>query len=140
VSGLSIPELHLHGGVLGTAGLGAGASPSGKVLSSISSFCSPPPGPLEQHGRSLITFIRERPQGKLCQRLNKLHLKNTGQWIHSNNCISMMISPWRNKRKCLSVDNVELHFEYLTKECTQIYRPFLTNIKLLEAALNGHKY
>ena len=45
----------------------------------------------------------------------------------------MMISPWRNKRKCLYVDNVELHFEYLTKECTQIYRPFLTNIKLLEA-------
>ena len=53
----------------------------------------------------------------------------------------MMISPWRNVRKRLYVDNVKLRFYVnITKECIQIYRPFLANIKLLEAALNGHTY
>ena len=53
----------------------------------------------------------------------------------------MMISPWRNVRKRLYADNVKLRFYVnITKEFTQIYRPFLANINLLEASLNGHTY
>ena len=96
-----------------------------------------------------VLQYHSRPQGKLCLKpkmtiwtmIEQITLNHHWSMDSLKNWISMMISPWRNVRKRLYVDNVKLRFYVnITKECKQIYRPFLANIKLLEAALNGHTY
>ena len=62
---------------------------------------------------------------------------------HTERVFSMMTSAWRNERNRLDVDSVKAELQIcvnFTFECTDMYRKFLANKKLLEAARKGQKY
>uniref|UniRef100_A0A8C6M4A3 HAT C-terminal dimerisation domain-containing protein n=1 Tax=Nothobranchius furzeri TaxID=105023 RepID=A0A8C6M4A3_NOTFU len=62
---------------------------------------------------------------------------------HSERIFSMMSSAWRNERNRLDVESVKAELQIcviFTLDCTDMYKKFLSNKKLLEAARKGQKY
>nr|XP_055041470.1 uncharacterized protein LOC129429043 [Misgurnus anguillicaudatus] len=62
---------------------------------------------------------------------------------HTERIFSMMTSAWRNERNRLDVDSVKAELQVcvnFTFPCTDVYKKFLGNKKLLDAARKGQKY